>query len=194
MGAPLPPEIQLPDGRTGYLNPYRGTYTPSRSYALRMQRGYARGLSQGDARGKRVTATGQTEYQRRAAATQERYGMSPWQLRYGIGFERRYGFKYRYWRKLQRMYVNDINARSSPGGAISPSTVGQVKENWRVGFRDQFQPDLRGPDDWEPWIERRLSEKLDDMISYQDLGEKANGAYHFGYLVNVMPIELWYYH
>src|SRR5579863_9340329 len=62
---PEPLEIILPTGQTGYLNPYKGTYTTSRSYALRMQRSFARGISQSEARGhKAVGGLSESQWRR----------------------------------------------------------------------------------------------------------------------------------
>jgi hypothetical protein len=196
MCKPRPPQnkgrpltIELPSGQTGYLNPYRYTYTTSRSYAQRMQRGYLRGLGQSEARGYRVRA-GESETQRRRRVTMEQYGQTPWE-RYGIGFEATYGFKYSYWRKLRRLYLAELDQRVSPGARITPISVAMVKQAFDAGWHDETRPDA---DTWEVWTEQKISERLDDTIAFQDLGEKASGNYHFAMRSSVPPIEFWYYH
>jgi hypothetical protein len=194
---PLPPgqplEIFLPGpgNRKAYYNPYTNTYTTSRSYALRMQRGYIRGIHQQEARGKPVN-----EYQRRVQREQELYGQKPWE-RFQIGFERRYGFSYRYWRQLRRRWVNDINDRTSTGGEISPSTVSRVKDAFDRGWRDPARPEFST---WQDWLENRLDERLNDMIEYQDSGDKTSGSANYGQYRNYqlqgegIPPELYWYH
>lgn len=192
----LPPEIILPSGQTGYLNPYKGTYTTSRSYAMRMQRGFAAGLPQQRARGR--VLGGQTEYQQRAALTQERYGMSPWQrFKLAREFKQQYGFELRYWEKLRRKWVDEINSLSTGGKAPTPGAR-IIDPQW---IADEFAnarqnalilPLLGGSG--KPWIERRLSENLTDMIQYRQ-GNSQPGALHFHTQPHATrPIEWWWYH
>jgi hypothetical protein len=172
MGQPLPPEIILPTGQAAYLNPYKGTYTTSRSYAMRMQRGFRLGRAQQQAR--RGGEPGQSESQVRA-----------------FRFEQRYGFSYLYWRRLQRKWISEINSMSSPGGRITPEIVSMDLANlrsfpaltifsWGAGTAEQM-------------LEQRLEEKLEDMISYRE-GDSEPGHYHFVVRNNYRPIELWWYH
>jgi len=155
-----------------------------------MQRGYARGLPQGEARGKPLSARGETESQRRRRIAQEQHQQTP-DFLFQLGFKNRYGFDYKYWRRLRRLYINEINSRTSPGAQMVPAMIFQVKQAWGFGWRDPANPDIR---EWEEWVERRLAERLDDMISYQDLGDKEPGHYHWQYVNVVPPIEFWYYH
>lgn len=115
----LPPEI-IVNGQRQYLNPYQGTYSASRAYALRMQRGYARGLSQTQARRNVEAPPGYSESQIRRDR-----------------FRQIYGFDYSYYQALQRKYGSDIvNMR---GGGISPQHIamamqlqaqGLLEPNW----------------------------------------------------------------
>lgn len=186
MATPLPPEIILPGpgNRKAYLNPYKGTYTTSRSYALRMQRGYARGETQQAARGKPVN-----EYRQRVIREQQQYGQTPWE-RFNIGFQQRYGFSYSYWRSLKRRWVDEINSESSPDAQITPATIAQVKQAWDSGWRDEYRPEF---DQWEDWIENRLDENLRARVAYRD-GEPDEGADQFRQRSSVPPVELYWYH
>lgn len=188
MTTPLPPE-RTSGGITTYLNPYTGKYTRSKSYAQRMQRNFARGLTQSEARGHAPVA-GETETQRRRRQERERTGLTPWE-QFGIGFQNRYGFSYRYWRKLRRRYVDEINRRSSPGGRILPSHVSDIIQLYDMGWRDEVNPELNT---WEAWVEVHLGDRLWSTILYQDEGNSALGAYAFSRRNSVAPIEYWYYH
>lgn len=179
MTGPLPPEIILPSGKPAYLNPYTGKYSASRSYALRMQRNYSRGLSQSEARGHRAKG-GVNESQLRAQREMLQYGMKPWQ-RFAITFQQRYGFSYRYWRRLKRLYIDSINSMSSPGQQVTPVWIQQELIN---------EP-LTGHN--EDWIEARLGEKEYDMFRYR-LHDAEPGRVHFDQRDNLAPIEWWYYH
>lgn len=191
----LPPEIILPTGQTGYLNPYKGTYTTKRDYAMRMQRGFAAGIPQQRARG-RVLGE-QTEYQQRAARLFERTGETPWQrFKRAREFKQQYGFELRYWEKLRRKWVDEINALSAPRGVtpgariIDPQWVTDELDNARQNAL--ILPLLGGSG--KPWIERRLSENLNDMIQYRQ-GNSQPGALHFHTQPHATrPIEWWWYH
>jgi len=187
MPTPLPPEIILPGPgqRRGYLNPYTGTYSTSRSYAMRMQRGYARGLPQYEARGKP-----RFESQIRLRRSVEQTGETPWQ-RFNAGFEQRYGFSYSYWRSLRRRWINEINSRTSTGGQVIPSHISSVLSAWNTGWRDPNRPEFTT---WQDWMENRLAERLNDIIEYQDLGDKSSGFQNWQFRSNVPPIELYWYH
>lgn len=178
MGAPLPPILQNQDG-TLYLNPYKGTYTRSRSYAQRMQRAYGRGLSQAEARGHSVSPSGQSESQIRRERWLAANAVPAWRTDV-----------YNWWRRNGKN-LQQLNDRVSPQAQITPLSVAQLAENWGRFGGDEFQPDVRT---WQQWATRRLSERLDDTISYQDLGETGNGAYHHNFRSPVAPIEWWYYH
>lgn len=191
MSQPLPPEIILPSGRAAFLNPYKGTYTTSRPYALRMQRNFARGLSQSEARGHRVSPQGFTEAQIRRQQAQAAGFQTPWE-RFTLNFERRYGFSYRYWRFLKRRWIDAINARSSPGLQITPIWIAQELQN-ASGIFSSFLAINQMPSG-KPWIEQRLDEKLADMEAYQDENDKEPGFLHFIRRDNFRPIEWWYYH
>lgn len=190
MGTPLPPSIITPEGRAAYLNPYKGTYTTSRSYALRMQRGYARGISQAEARG-HTPFLGLTEAQ---------------------------------WRRLKRLYVDEINQRSWPqapssrmnidiaGNRKDPrifkSDVMYIVDLFQGGYRDPAVPSIS---DWLTYTEWRLSERLNAIIQYQEFGDLTAGREDFYSRSTVWPqgglwiqgglristgppIEFWYYH
>lgn len=181
MSTPLPPEIVFPTGKTGYLNPYSGKYTTSRSYALRMQRAYSRGQTQSEARGHRAV-NGVTESQRRnAQAALANPGLTRHQ-QFEIGFQQRYGFSYKYWRYLRRNWIDDINRRSSPDMQMTPLWIQQILINSAVTGLDTN------------WIELRLAERIQDMIAYQDYNVTGPGFAHFYERLNYTPIEWWYYH
>lgn len=188
MGTPLPPSIVTPDGATAYLNPYKGTYITNRSYAQRMQRGYARGLSQAEARG-HTPFLGLTESQ---------------------------------WRRLKRLYVDEINERSWPTGPARMNIGPQGRQDPRifkvdvVAIVDLFQGGYRDPavpsiNDWLTYTEWRLSERLNAMVEYQDYGNNIPGQQDYNMRSAVWPqggmwlqgglnvssgppIEFWYYH
>lgn len=191
-----PLEIILPGPGNvkAYYNPYSDTYTKRRDYALRMQRGYVRGIPQYEARGK-------PRYEARIRREQviQTTGQTPWQ-RYTLTFEQKYGFSLSYWRSLQRRWVREINERSAPGGRITPAMLAKVRKDWNDGFRDPRHPEF---DIWEDWMENRLDERLYDTIEYQDSGDKDPGrqnwvtrsAWQSGFTFkDVPPDELYFYH
>lgn len=188
MTMPSPPEIILPSGQTGYLNPYKGTYTTSRSYAMRMQRAFARGINQSEARGHKAVG-GLTESQ---------------------------------WRRLRRLYVDQINAMSwaegpprmyAPGGhrqdpRIFRHDVQAIVQLYDQGYRDPGAPSINN---WLQYAEWRLAARLSAMIAYQEDGDPIPGrAAFFGHsqiwpksgvwlqagfdFASAPPIEFWYYH
>ena len=178
MSNPLEPVLYPVQGTAGpilYLNPYSGTYTASRSYGLRMQRGYQAGLPQTVARRGTPPPEGLTESQVRRQR-----------------FLQRYGFQETVWRRLYRKYIREINSLSSPAGQITPMIVAQVLQN--------TQNTGLGAD----WLEDRLATKLADMKDYRERGRSAappggvsQGNVHFFADANarlVTPIELWWYH
>jgi hypothetical protein len=179
VSSPPAPVLYPAQGTKGpvlYLNPYSGTYTPSRTYGLRMQRGYAAGLPQTVARrGISPAAPGVTESELRRQR-----------------FLQRYGFEERVWRNLYRRYIRNINAMASPGAQITPQIVQQVLVNTPVTGL--------GVD----WLENRLAEKLADMREWREMGKPAkntrpdSGGYQHYWQENserlITPIELWWYH
>jgi len=173
MSTALPAEIILPTGQPAYLNPYRGTYTTSRSYAQRMQRNYSRGLSQATARGHApVGPEALTESQVRA-----------------LRFQQRYGFSYNLWRRWQRKYINEINAMSSPAAQITIEIVAQdVAANQQ---RMQIVPGVFIPP--ENFTEERLAGKLYEMEAYRE-GNAGPGRQSFYSRENFRPIEMYWYH
>lgn len=197
MSVPQPPEIILPSGETAYLNPYRGTYTTSRSYALRMQRNYARGISQGEARGHAPGQVSESELRR-------------------IRFEQKYGIPYRTWERFRRKYISKINKRSWPGGPrtmqlnefgnrsdprVFISDILAIRQLYDSGFRDPVTP----VDTWEQYAEVRLSQRLNALVMYQDHNDSDPGRSdynsrsgiwygEFGLGASAPPVELWYYH
>lgn len=167
---PEPPERTLASGLTEYFNPYTGTYIRSKSYAQRMQRGYARGMTRQEARG-HVPAVGMTEYGQRRAREEAR----------DFAFEQRYGFKYSYWLYLRRNWVDEINEMAAPSANIDPLLVG-----WELQNAPQTGHN-------EEWIEARLAEKLVAMIYYRE-GNPQPGAADFRTQDGMAPIVWWYYH
>lgn len=188
MGTPLPPEIITPEGRPAFLNPYRGTYTTSRSYALRMQRAFSRGLTQSEARG-HTAIGGLTESQ---------------------------------WRRLKRLYIDEINGRSWAKGPRRMNVVEGVRQDPRIfkqdinyivslfqqGYRDPAVPSISN---WLTYVEWRLTSRLNAMIEFQDFGDAWPGRRDFYERSSIWPkggmwlegglnvasgppIEFWYYH
>lgn len=185
-GQPL--QIIHPNGKTIlYLNPYSGTYTASRSYGLRMQRGYARGLPQYEARGKRAN-----EARIQRERIQEQYGQTPWE-RFNQSFERRYGFSYSYWRYLRRKWIDEINKKTSKDGFghIKPIQVAQMIQLFQTGWRDKAFPEFT---DWKPWTENALDLRLENMLAYQEDGDPLPGRGRFFARSSNPPIEFYYYH
>lgn len=150
-----------------------------------MQRGYARGLSQHEARGQRGG-----ESVRRRERVERETGQTPWQI-YAFNFRQRYGFSYSYWRTLRKRYINEINRRASPGAQMLPSHITDIINLFNMGWRDDRRPELRT---WEAWVEVHLGERLWSTILYQDDGETAYGSFNFTFRNSVAPIEYWYYH
>ena len=182
-----PAQIIHPNGQTVlYLNPYTGTYTASRSYGLRMQRGYSRGLPQFEARGK---PSGESRIRREQAAER---GTTPWEL-FKSSFERRYGFSYSYWRSLRRRWVDEINRLTSKDGFghIEPVHIQQVIQLFATGWRDRQFPEL---DTWQAWVENSLDLRLENMIAYQEYGEINPGRQRWLSRSSNPPIEFYYYH
>lgn len=174
MSSPQPPVIYPAPGEHGpvlYLNPYSGTYTSSKSYGLRMQRGFAQGVPQVVAR--RGTMPG---------------GVSESEQR-RLRFLERWGFEERLWRRWQRLYVNEINGMASPSAQITRSHIQQVLANTPVtGLGVE-------------WVEQRLREKLADMHDFRNhrrqRGPSRSGYQHFWQEAGermVTPIEFWWYH
>lgn len=184
----LPAQIILPTGQTGYLNPYKGTYTTSRSYAQRMQRGFLRGESQSASRGHKAVG-GLTESQ---------------------------------WRRLKRLYVDEINRRTWKEGPSRMNVIGGERQDPRIfrqdvqyiaelyneGYRDPNVPTIP---DWLGYVEWRLAERLASTREYQDVGNTSFGRADYYMrspfwfqqgpgLFNVFDvkagptIEFWYYH
>src|SRR5215469_6394271 len=170
-------------GETQYLNPYQGTYTSNRRYAQRMQRGYARGLTQTQAR-RNIAGypQGVSESQLRRQRERERYGdtLPPDVTFFQFNFERRYGYSYNYWRRLRRRFIREINERAwhnPPGprmnienGArrdprVFPGDIAEVKRLYDTGARDPLYP---GMQTWQEWAELRLAERLTAIRAYQD--------------------------
>jgi hypothetical protein len=120
----------------------------------------------------------------------ETTGMTPTEV-FGIGFQQRYGFSYSYWRRLRRLYINEINKRSSPSAHIKPSHVSSVIQVFEIQGGDPFRPELRT---WEAWTEVHLGNRMWAIILYQDEGDNSYGAFNFALRSSVFPIEFWYYH
>jgi len=189
MSFPQPLQIDLPGGRTGYYNPYTGKYTTSRSYGLRMQRGFAAGQTQQAARGKP-----EREHIVRREREQERLvGPGITGDNFPLTFRMRYGFDYSYWQRLQRLYVREINRRASPGARIEPQSISDIIQLYRMGWRDPNRPDLAN-ESWETWVEVHLAERLNAMQMYQEFNDARIGNYNFQSRSNIAPIEFWWYH
>lgn len=191
LGTPqgdIPASIILPTGETGYLNPYKGTYTTKRDYALRMQRGFLRGESQSVSRGHKAVG-GLTESQ---------------------------------WRRLRRLYVNEINRRTWKTGPSRMNVIEGQRDDPRIfrqdvqyivelfngGYRDPNVPTI---DNWLGYVEWRLAERLAATREYQDMGnatfgradyymrspfwlQQGPGMFNMFDIKAGPTIELWYYH
>jgi hypothetical protein len=183
MTQPLPSERILPNGRTGYLNPYTGRYSASRSYAQRMQRNYARGMTQSEARGHRPNIlTGETESQRRRRLTLQNTGMTPSQY-YQYNWQQRYPLMPLSWWRRMSPLIQEINRRTSPGLEITPEVVYSQIVNAPITGHDLS------------WVENRLAFRLAAIQEYQDYGSN-NTGYQL-YVENQLdtnPPEWWYYH
>ena len=183
----LPATIVLPNGRTGWLNPYKGTYTENRTYNQRLQRGWLRGESQSTARGHKPIG-GLTESQ---------------------------------WRRLKRLYVDEINYRTwenapsnrmkTRGGErtdprIFKQDVQYIVELFQEGYHDPNQPTLT---DWLSYTEFILALRLDATIEHQEFNNSAPGRQNFfsrsdfwqqeGFIgffqiKAAPPIQMWWYH
>lgn len=176
MSSPLPPELLDPNGRTLFLNPYRQTYTANRPYAYRMQRGFARGLTQSEARGQGVR-NGLTESQRRQRPD---YSTS------AAAFYARHGVTLAWWRRMRRLYINPMNAEASPGNQITLAFIDQEMQNAPVLAATTGGS---GPE----WMEQRLAERLYAMDEYR-VGNSQPGFAYFQIRTSYRPIEWWYYH
>ena len=171
------PEIRLPDGRTGYWNPYSQAYTTSRSYAMRLQRGYAQGVSRQQARrGIRSWIPGMSEAQNRAQAFQDKYGIS-----------------YNYWRRIQRKYLTKIVAMDPSIGyaewrLIIYEDLARLQSFPATGIIGQRR--MQSP---EQQNEAALASKLEAMEAYRR-GDVTTGRNQFDMRVPYRPIELWWYH
>lgn len=152
MGGPLPPTI-LVEGQTAYLNPYSGGYSPNRAYALRMQRGYARGLTQTQARRGVELPPDYSESQVRRERFQATYGIS-----------------YNYYRRLQVRYGADI-VNNRPG-AISPLLVGQAVQLQAQGLlppnwvEDRLADRRIATDNYRAGITETGEQEFDDRIEF----------------------------
>lgn len=179
MSQPLPPEIILPTGERGYLNPYRGTYTTNRDYGLRMQRNFARGIGQTEARGHPPSPTGLTESQIRAQR-----------------FQQKWGFSYNQWRRWKHRYIDEINeTRAStyvPGQNGNPITISDIAQDIEANsLRAQMIPGIFIPPD--SYTEERLARLLDVVRAYR-AGDPTPGRADFYARESYRPIELWWYH
>lgn len=199
MTAPLPPspeglpfEIILPTGETGYLNPYSRTYTTKRDYGLRMQRNYARGIRQAEARGHKPSILGETESQRRRRLAIEQ-GTTPYQQRLTTWALRYPGMSYSWYQRIYRMYIAEINYRSSPDTRIGPSTVyAQLANSGSPNLPPPQQPPTGHT---EEWVENQLLWRLKAMQDFQDEGDNEVGhALYVNIQLDPVPPEWWYYH
>lgn len=145
-----------------------------------MQRAYARGLTQSEARGHRARRGLSESQLRRQRQEMLNPGVTPWQ-QFLMTFRQRYGFEYRYWRYLKRNWVDSINKLSSPDMQITPVWIAQELANAPLNGHDR------------EWIETRLAEKLYAMLEYRS-GNSDPGALFFRSRDGLAPIEWWYYH
>jgi len=173
---PLPPVLYPAQGTQGptlYLNPYTRTYTASRSYGLRMQRGYAAGVPQTVAR-RGISSAGVSESERR----RER-------------FLEKYGYEQNVWNRLYRKYIKRIHE-------LDPSVSLQRWRQIVAEVLDNTQITGYGAD----WLEGRLALKLNDMLRYRHMDEEViieDEEEPFSYFEDEFarsqtPIELWWYH
>lgn len=167
---PEPPERTLASGLVEYFNPYSGKYTTNKAYAQRMQRGYNRGMTQTEARGKNIPL-GETEWSQRRQR----------ELLRDEEFRLRYGFERKYWMYLRKQYVDEINEMAAPSAQIDPLLVGWELQNGQETGHD------------EAWVEARLAEKQVDMIEYRE-GNPQPGSVNFRMQDGYAPIVWWYYH
>lgn len=184
-----PYDILSESGIPLFYNPYTGQYTKNRSYARRMQRGFAAGLTRQQARGHGINAQGLTEYQSRRQRQQQPIPgpdvivpPSP-----EFQFRQMWGFELSYWIYLRENWVDAINARTSPAMQITPAWIQQELANADL-LRSIGEPA------GEEWLEPRLGERLADIIEYQDYGNPDPGFVHFNYRDDLRPIEWWFYH
>lgn len=189
MATPLPPEILTPEGIPAFLNPYKGTYTTSRSYALRMQRAFARGLSQSEARGHAATgALTESQWRRlRLLYVDEINGRS--------------------WHQGPRHMNIDIEGnRNDP--RIFKTDADYIVRLFDGGYRDPAVPSIG---DALTYLEWRLSERLNAIIEFQDFRNPVPGRQDYYARSSVWPqggmwiagglnvaagppLEFWYYH
>jgi hypothetical protein len=184
--------LQSPEGQTLYLNPYKGTYITNRSYAMRMQRAFARGMSQSEARGHKAIG-GLTE--------------SIWRrLRRDYVNE----INNLTWEAAESSRMN------MPGGVrddprIFKQDVQAIVELYQGGYRDPGMPSV---DNWLQYAELRLQARLSATKAFQGIGQPKDilpGKSAFygrssiwpktgiwlmaGFdFASAPPIEFWYYH
>jgi hypothetical protein len=89
------------------------------------------------------------------------------------------------------MGVSEINRRSAPGAQLQPYMIGQVKQLWDMGWRDENRPELTS---WQMWVEVHIVERLAAQRLYQDDNDPRLGAINFQLRSSVTPIEFWWYH
>lgn len=167
MSLPQPPEIVLPDGRMAYLNPYSMTYTTSRSYARRLQRGWMLGQTRTQARGRNLLP-GQSESQQRA----ER-------------FSDRYGYDETTYRRWQRKYISRINELAHPSARLTPDMVAVELQNGRYVGHDV---------DWMEWKLQTLLRAYEENAQGDKSFGKALWENNAEDRELSSFIEFWYYH
>lgn len=161
-------------------------------YQRRQRLGRARGLGAREAAGHTPTR-GQSEYQRRAQLTQERYGMSPYQLwaQNQLTWLQNNGFtpettgwsQYRLIRIAPRLRW--MNKRAAPGGQVRPDMLMDGSDMENSG-------DLESNWTWE-----RVNERYDAMYEFVEQHNKQLGNFYWFRDQDYRP-ELeaawWYYH
>lgn len=193
---PLPevPQI-LPrqEGESAYAYRKRRSIalTGETPYQRRIRLGQARGISSREAAGHRLIG-GQTEYQRRAQRTQERYGLSPWEFwrNNQITWLQDNGFTPEAtgwsWNRLIRAApkIRKMNGYTSRFNQITPELIynGRAQED---------QGDI--PHDWT-W--ERFNERYNDIVEYYEQNNIQPARQHAFYLRDRMPeveVQWWFY-
>jgi len=197
MTQPPDPQIVI-DGQTLYYNPYSQAYTPSRSYGLRMQRGYARGLTQTQARRAATPRAAinrlgisESQYRRQQIRQRQEELRREQEFLAGIQFRSQYGFELSYWNYLRASYVDEINQNRVEGSnidVIQPQSVADIIQLYNMGAVDITEYDT-----WQGWVEHRLEELMEDIRDYKR-GQYQPGQVNFYSRPAYTPIEFWWYH